>query len=91
MGCGGFGDWAEMKCRGKEIREGNEEKRSKRRIEEQKREWDSGEMPEEGHRHHADMVLQPTEVENITEGTGLKQMRYSCFFALCSLTCFTGL
>lgn len=52
-----------------------EEKRSKGRIEEQKREWDSGEVPEEGHRHHADMVLQPTEVENLSEETRLEEIR----------------
>lgn len=40
-----------------------EEKRSKGRIEEQKSEWDSGEVPEEGHRHHADSALQPSEEE----------------------------
>lgn len=43
----------------------------------ERREEDSGEMAEEGHRHHADVVLQPTEVENITEGRGLKQIRCS--------------
>lgn len=40
-----------------------EEKRSKGRIEEQKSEWDSGEVPEEGHRHHADSALQRSEEE----------------------------
>lgn len=51
-----------------------EEKRSKGGIEEQKREWDSGEVQEEGHRHHADTMLQPTEVENLSEETRLKEL-----------------
>lgn len=38
----------------------------KQRTEEQKSEWDSGEVPEEGHRHHADSALQPSEEEKIS-------------------------
>ncbi len=45
-------------------------------------------MPEEGHRHYADMLLQPTKVEHITEGRGLKQTRNSCYFVSCSPTWF---
>lgn len=61
-----------------------EGKRSKGRTEVQAGGCGSGEMAEEGHRHHADVVLQPTEVENITEGRGLKQIQPN------SLTCSTA-